>query len=556
VGIGLPILGLTVVVATAVGHARYGQLSGQALLLIYGWSSVWLAVGYVARRVRPGSSLGASMMLFGVGELIAAAGASYAGSGPAFAALRATAALITGVQLAWLLYIAMTLLRLRARRTTARVRAAVAWAYGVAYAVVMVATDDVTVRRVLAAGWGVLLSSYVAWMVVRWVGSPPRLRRVRAVPTLVGVLVGSLALLLAVDASRRGAPVWSDPVAVASGGDSSPLGALGVAIFWLCLVALPGGFLFGLVRQRIALARVADLVAAIGTVPLAELEPALAAAIGDPQLRLRFGAGTDQPLSSGRVASEVAEGIILVHDASLLEEPRLMAAVRDTVALAVEHDRLHVRVAEQVEEIRSSRARIVQAADAARRRIERDLHDGAQQRLLAAGLALQAAEARVSADAQPALAQAQAELRAALAELRDLARGIHPQVLMDHGLAAALHQLARHAPLPVRVVADGIDRLPPSAEVTAYFVVAEAVANAAKHARATVVEVTVHSEQEQLVVRVVDDGVGGAQASRGSGLTGLHDRLAAVEGDLELQSPPGAGTELVARIPIGGPVGG
>ena len=543
------VLGLAVAAATAVGHARFGVLPGPVLVVVYGWSAVWFGVGIVARRVRTHSSVGISMMLFGIGEMVAAAAASYVGSGPAFTVLRTAGVLVNGVQMAWLLHLAMTLLRLRATPRTAQTRAIVTWSYGALYALGLLLTDDPATRGTLAAGWVLLLATLVTWMSVRWLGSPTRLRRVRGAPTLVAVVTATLALVMAVDATIRGVPVWPGSVRAAAPGGGGPLDAVAEVTFWLSLVAIPGAFLFELVRQRVALARVADLVAHIGAVPVRELEPALAEALGDPRLHLVLDAAAARPAAPGRVVSDVGPGVLLVHDPSLLEERRLLDAVRAVVALALERDGLRTKVAENVEEIRASRARLVAAADEARRRLERDLHDGAQQRLLSAGLALRAAEASLPENARPALAEAQAEVRAASAELRDLARGIHPQVLTALGLPAALDHLAGHAPLTVRVFADGVGRLPASVEAAAYFVVAEALANVAKHARASVVDVNVHSGPGSLTVRVADDGVGGARPEPGSGLTGLHDRLAAVDGWLELESPPGGGTTLTAHIP-------
>jgi PAS domain S-box-containing protein len=205
-------------------------------------------------------------------------------------------------------------------------------------------------------------------------------------------------------------------------------------------------------------------------------------------------------------------------------------------------------------ELRASRGRIVQAADAARRRIERDLHDGAQQRLLALVLEVRLARSRVEAD--PALAGAflerfGQELIEASAELRELARGIHPAVLTERGLGPALSALAGRAPVPVEVRDVPADRLPAAVETTAYFTVAEALTNVAKYARASHATVEAAVDGSALVVEVRDDGVGGARAERGSGLSGLTDRVAACDGTLEVTSPPGRGTTVRAVLPLG-----
>jgi PAS domain S-box-containing protein len=207
----------------------------------------------------------------------------------------------------------------------------------------------------------------------------------------------------------------------------------------------------------------------------------------------------------------------------------------------------------RTEELRASRVRIVEAADAARRRIERDLHDGAQQRLVALALDVRLARARVRSDpgsAEPFLERLGDELSAASAELRELARGIHPAVLTERGLAPAIEALTARSAVPVDVLALPEDRLPPALEATVYFTVAEALTNVAKYAHARLATVRVAIEGETVVVEVADDGVGGARAEDGSGLRGLADRVGARDGVLEVTSPPGEGTLVRAVLPI------
>jgi signal transduction histidine kinase len=187
--------------------------------------------------------------------------------------------------------------------------------------------------------------------------------------------------------------------------------------------------------------------------------------------------------------------------------------------------------------------------------VERNLHDGAQQRLVNLSLALGMAQRQVD-DAGDALAaatlrDASAELKLAIADLRELARGIHPAILTDDGLAGALESLAERSPVPIALHAGAVGQLPSTVEATAYFVVSEALANVAKHARATGAAVTTSRSNGTLRVEVADDGVGGADPSHGSGLNGLADRLAAVDGRLVVDSAPGGGTRLVAEIPCG-----
>ena len=222
-----------------------------------------------------------------------------------------------------------------------------------------------------------------------------------------------------------------------------------------------------------------------------------------------------------------------------------VAAFAELVAYAIEN-------AEARDEIAASRARLVEAADEARRRIERDLHDGAQQRLVAAALELSMLEQQLErgpAAAKAVLARAREQLDGGLSDLRDLARGIHPSVLSDRGLAVALEGLAKRAPIPVELHVAVQTRLDQAIEAAAYFLISEAITNTAKHARAESVRVDVEMNGDTMLVTVADDGVGGAETTRGSGLGGLIDRVDAVGGRLEITSPSGEGTRLSARIP-------
>jgi PAS domain S-box-containing protein len=202
-------------------------------------------------------------------------------------------------------------------------------------------------------------------------------------------------------------------------------------------------------------------------------------------------------------------------------------------------------------ELRGSRVRLLRAGDEARRRLERNLHDGAQQRLVSLSLALRLAHARLRdapEEAERLLAGASEELAQALEELRELARGIHPAVLSERGLSAALEALAGRAPVPVGVTVPA-DRFPPAVEAAAYYVISEALANVAKYAEASAVDIRVTRQNGRAVVEVTDDGVGGADPTRGSGLSGLVDRVEALDGVLKVESAPGAGTRIRAEIP-------
>jgi PAS domain S-box-containing protein len=227
-----------------------------------------------------------------------------------------------------------------------------------------------------------------------------------------------------------------------------------------------------------------------------------------------------------------------------------VAPAGDDEVVALVRDVTDLRQA--MRDLRESRARVVAAGDAASRRIERNLHDGAQQRLVSVALHLHLVERRLgeSPEAVPALlATARAELAQALEEIRELVRGLHPRVLREHGVAAAIRALAEGAPLPVELDELPAERLGPALEAAAYYVVAEALANAAKHAGATRVRVSVGVRGESLGVQVCDDGSGGADPA-GSGLRGLWDRVAALDGRFEITSPPGGGTTVRAEIPV------
>jgi signal transduction histidine kinase len=256
-----------------------------------------------------------------------------------------------------------------------------------------------------------------------------------------------------------------------------------------------------------------------------------------------------------------AEAIVLVPIGALLLVPARylidgLGIAHAYWARLLLHSEPDPELTAKVVDARSAQVRIIAAADAERRRIERDLHDGAQQRLVALSLKLGMARKRLGDDADDMalrlVDEAQEESRAALAELRDLARGIHPAVLSDRGLGAALRELATRATVPTEVVEAPEARLLPAVEATAYFVVAECLTNIGKYAHASAASVRVRPEVGRLVVEVVDDGVGGADAERGSGLRGLADRVGALNGTLEVASPPGQGTRVRAEIPLTG----
>ena len=341
----------------------------------------------------------------------------------------------------------------------------------------------------------------------------------------------------------------------------------------LSFSAVPIGILAGLLRVRMARSAIADLVVELGETPEpAELRRALVTALGDPSLEVLLwsveegsfvdAAGT-RVVSLDAVPGDRAVTMLerdgkplaaILHDPALLEDPGLVASVATAVRLTVENDRLQAEVQAQLTEVRASRARIVEATDAERRRVERDIHDGAQQRLVAMSLAIGRARARLGPKTDPelevTLSQASDELRAALTELRELARGIHPAILTEAGLEPAVRSLVDRAALPTSLDVAVPRRLPARVEATAYFVVSEALANVAKHAQAGSACVALAVADDALVVEVRDDGCGGADPTRGSGLRGLRDRVEAVGGTLETISPAGGGTAIRASLPL------
>jgi signal transduction histidine kinase len=346
-------------------------------------------------------------------------------------------------------------------------------------------------------------------------------------------------------------------------------GVLQAPIVALAGLVFPIGYLIGLVRARLARAGVADLAVELGRgVPLGGLRDELARALRDPTLVLAFPAPSgpgfvgpdgqavhvhDEADPSRGVARLERDGqllAVLVYDPAIeREDPGRVAAVGSVARLALENERLAAEVRAQLEEVRASRSRIVEAQDAERRRIERDLHDGAQQRLVALAMRLDQARA-TSVGASELIDSTTAELLAAIREVRDLARGVHPPILTDAGLAAAVEALAERTPFPVAINATDA-RFAPEVEAAAYFVVAEGLTNIARYADARGATVVLRTEDDRLVVRVTDDGRGGADLDAGSGLRGLADRLAAVGGELTVTSEPGRGTTLLATLPAG-----
>ena len=402
---------------------------------------------------------------------------------------------------------------------------------------------DTVQRVILITALGIL----AVVLVRRWRHASAPLRRA-LMPVLAGA--AGLALLTAVyllDKLDRGSPqVYT--------------------IAMLVLSAVPLIFLVGLLRARLARSGIGALL-----VDLREpaepgaLRDSLARALRDPTLELAYwvpeyrayvgldGEPVELPApGAGRVATFVERSgtavAALIHDASLQDEPELVGAVTSAAGIALENERLQADLRARLTDLRASRARIVEAGDTARRKLERDLHDGAQQRLVSLSVVLRLIENRVPAEAE-LLQTARTELNESLEELRDIARGIHPAVLSDHGLPVALESLTARAPVRVTLDVDLTERLPEPVEVAAYYLVAEGLTNVAKYAEAESATVGVARQNGTLIVEVSDDGKGGADPSGGSGLRGLADRVEALDGRLRVWSPEAGGTRLRAEIP-------
>jgi signal transduction histidine kinase len=338
----------------------------------------------------------------------------------------------------------------------------------------------------------------------------------------------------------------------------------------LSLLALPAAVLAvaTLDALRTLLCTTTRALLAPRAAPAGPVREMLAASLGDHSVNIAYwlpdrqafvdeaGRRVEMPEpDSGRAWTAVERDgrrvAAIVHDIALDTSPELVHAAAAASSLAIDNERLKADLRARLEELRVSRLRIVEAADAARRRIERDLHDGAQQQLVSLSLQLRVLKARLKSEPELAglVDELSAQLAQALEELRELARGIHPAVLTDHGLGPAIAALSERVPITVEPELDTDGRLPAPVEAAAYFVVAEALTNVVKYAQASTARVRIERIDDELRVAVSDDGVGGARIGGGSGLRGLQDRVAAVGGELLLHSPRGRGTRLEARLP-------
>jgi signal transduction histidine kinase len=414
------------------------------------------------------------------------------------------------------------------------------------------AVEAVTKIQLLAIG-AFCLAGIAVLAVGRW-GS----RRAQRRP--LGPLVDSFALGLVMIAA-----LFSLSVFVGSPGDVPAIETVRRATFFVVGLA-PIAFLIGLLQSRLA---VGPAIVSLGReAARGNVVDALRTALRDRSLEVvywvpeyeryadRDGRAIELPTSPGRATTLIdredgTHVAALVHDSSLREEPALLKAVTAAAGFALENERLHAELRARLEELKGSRARIIEAAQTERQRLERDLHDGAQQRLVALSLELGLLEERFEGDARAtaALEQTRREVAESLRELREVAHGIHPAVVTAHGLAVALKTLVARAPVPVRLTVDLQGRLPERQEVAAYYVVSESLTNIVKHACASSAAVAVRKANGRLLIEIVDNGIGGADTRRGSGLRGLADRVEALGGRLRIWSPAGDGTRVEAGIP-------
>ncbi|MBW4717066.1 sensor histidine kinase [Saccharothrix obliqua] len=336
-----------------------------------------------------------------------------------------------------------------------------------------------------------------------------------------------------------------------------------VVALMLALTGIPLAYLAGLLRRRVDRGGVADLVVRLnGQGPRAGVREALAATLRDPGLRVGYWVASQQRYVDASGAPVVADGsrvqtrvdrggspvALLLHDPGL--DVELVDAACAAVALALDNERLTAELRARLRQLDESRARLVRAAEAERRRLERDLHDGVQQRLLSVAMTLGLAEALPPERARDLVGEAKSAVLATIEDVRAVCHGILPPVLAERGLHGAVRELAALADPAAEPVVELAGPVPPQVETAAYYVVAEALANVTKHAGATRARVVVTTRAGTLEVRVDDDGRGGADA-RGSGLRGLADRVAATGGSLAVLSVPGEGTSVRVVLPCG-----
>jgi signal transduction histidine kinase len=424
----------------------------------------------------------------------------------------------------------------------------------------LLAVDDKHIADLLAKAQAVLAVVIIVGLIVALVRRWRALAAVQRESLAPVIWTGAIALVV----------LCSALAAKLGGTESASINTL-YLVGLLPLAAVPYSFLAGLMQSRVSrAAAVSELVAQLSAAPEQRrgIRQALADAFGDPSLVLAYwlperghyvdaeGRRIELPQTGDRAWTPVQRDgeplAAIIHNAALTDERELLSAAGAAAGLALENERLQAELRARVEELERSRARLIEAGLAERRKLERNLHDGAQQRLVALSLTMRLARDRIAADpdgARDLVVEAMSELESATAELRELARGIHPAILSDRGLPAAVKALAARMPVPVSLVEAPPDRLSPLVEIASYYVVAEALTNIAKYASASSAEVRIAKRNGSLTVEVSDDGVGGADPAHGSGLQGLADRVAMLDGRFEVDSAAGCGTTVRAMIP-------
>jgi signal transduction histidine kinase len=538
------------------------------LALIVGWA--YIGSGLIAWRQRPENRLGAVMVFIGFAWFVT----FLADSNESF--LFTLGTVLEDLYLLGFVYLVLSFPtgRLRSKLDLGLLAAAVVIATVVEFAWLLFAdsrsqicsdcpsnaleiTRNDTVADALLQSQrtvGVLLCVFTVGLLVRrWRRASPPERRAGAPVLWAGsAMFAALAISVANDIFDHPlgpGPAWSRSLVFAS----IPIAVLAV-----------------LLQRRLARGAVAGLVVELGeSATPVDLREALGRALGDPSLELaywvpagdRYVDSSGRPVElpqpdSGRAATVVErEGetiAALVHDPALAENSELVQSVCAAAALTLENARLQAELRARLAELQASRARLVEATESERRRIERDLHDGTQQRLVSIAMTLGLVESKLGADrpaVEPVLREARETLAVALDELRELTQGIRPAILVERGLAAALDDLSRRAALPVTLEVTISGRMPEQVESAAYFVASEALSNAAKHSHASEVRLAASKQDDALVLEVADDGIGGAGPGGGSGLRGLADRVEALGGRLTVSSPPGRGTTLRAQFP-------
>ena len=540
------------------------------LVLVIGWSFV--AAGLVAWWLRPANRIGPAMVLIGFLRFVAAL---FWSQDPLLFTIGHS------LQAAYLIGVVYVVLAFPRGRLESRLHR---WLFGLTIFVVGL---DVG-RLAFGAHDPRSCVGCPTRMLTEVLDSPGIARSLEIALYVVGAFVAASSLTVLLRRWRRASPrlrfaiapvLWAGAAAflavllmLLNHYFEEPAGEAPMVLVDVVTASLAFAFLIGLGRTRLARSAVAELVVELGNTPgPGELHTALARALRDPSLRIaywlsdaeRYVDADGTPVDLPGEGSETSVTVVrrdertiaaLLHDPALREEEQLVESVCAAAALALENERLQAELRAHLEELTASRTRIVEAAQAERRRIERDLHDGTQQRLVSVAMTLGLADARLSADpesAQRVLRDARAGLSQALEDLRELSHGIHPGILTERGLGPALDELTTSSHLPVELTVSLPERLPDRVETAAYFFVSEALTNVAKYARATDVQVRVERVDDRAVIRVADDGAGGADLSRGSGLRGLRDRVEALGGRFSLTSLPGNGTVVAAEIPCG-----